>query len=264
MIGLFVGAWQYRWFVASSIAADLRMRFVRSRLGALWMILNPLAQVAIFAFVLSAVLSARLPGIDNRFAYALYLMAGMLAWSLFDEIVRRSLTVFSDNAPLLTKIVFPRICLPLIVGGSALLNNLLLLAATLVGFIALGHPPTSTWLWLPLLMAINVALAIGLGLVLGVLNVFMRDVGQVVPVALQLLFWFTPIVYVPSIVPEPYRDWLLANPLAALVHAYQQTMVFGESPSPIALVTIAFVALALGVLALFMFRRANAELVDAL
>ena len=115
-----------RYFILSSIKTELRVKFIRSRLGGLWMILNPLAQVLIFAFVLSAVLSAKLPGIGNRYAYAIYLMAGILGWSLFAEIVNRCLTLFIDNGNILKKLVFPKIALPLIVTGSALVNNALL------------------------------------------------------------------------------------------------------------------------------------------
>ena len=152
------------------------------------MILNPLSQVLIFAFVLSAVLSAKLPGITNQYAYAIYLMAGTLGWSLFAEIVNRCLTLFIDNGNILKKLVFPRIALPLIVTGSALVNNVLLFVAILVIFGVLGHLPSIALIWLPVLIVINIALALGIGLGLGVLNVFMRDIGQVVPVLMQFLY----------------------------------------------------------------------------
>lgn len=83
MLELFRSLWGYRGFVFSSIRNEFSARFSRSRLGGLWMIINPLAQVAIYALVLSNVLAAKLPGIDNKYAYAVYLMAGMLAWSYF-------------------------------------------------------------------------------------------------------------------------------------------------------------------------------------
>ena len=122
MVSMLSGAWRYRFFIFSSIETELRIKFVRSRLGGLWMILNPLSQVLIFAFVLSAVLSAKLPGIDNQYAYAIYLMSGTLGWSLFAEIVNRCLTLFIDTGNLLKKIAFPKIALPLIVTGSALVK----------------------------------------------------------------------------------------------------------------------------------------------
>ena len=141
MLGMLSGAWRFRFFIFSSVRTELRIKFVRSRLGGLWMILNPLSQVVIFAFVLSAVLSAKLPGIDNRYAYAIYLMAGTLGWSLFAEIVNRCLTLFIDNGNILKKLAFPKIALPLIVTGSALVNNILLFAAILAIFGMLGHAP---------------------------------------------------------------------------------------------------------------------------
>ncbi|MFI3197448.1 MAG: ABC transporter permease, partial [Methylococcaceae bacterium] len=199
MKALLLAAWRYRFFIVSSIKTEFRSKFVRSALGGLWMILNPLSQVLIFAFVLSAVLSAKLPGITNQYAYAIYLMAGTLGWSLFAEIVNRCLTLFIDNGNILKKLVFPRIALPLIVTGSAVVNNALLFVAILLIFGVLGHLPSMALIWLPVLMIINIALALGLGLGLGVLNVFMRDIGQIVPVIMQFLYWFTPIVYMANI-----------------------------------------------------------------
>jgi lipopolysaccharide transport system permease protein len=99
--------WGYRHFIVSSIKNDLRSRFARSKLGALWMVLQPLAQVAIYALVLSRIMAAKLPGIDNRYAYVIYLMAGMIAWSLFAEVVTRSLTIFVDSGNLMKKMAFP-------------------------------------------------------------------------------------------------------------------------------------------------------------
>src|SRR5262249_7274543 len=156
-----------------------------------------------------------------------YLMAGMLAWSLFSELVSRSLTVFVDNGNLLKKMMFPRICLPLIVSGSALVNNLFLLFAILAVFSLLVHQPSWNTIWLPVLRFLHVMLGVGLGLLLGVINVFIRDVGQVVPIVLQFWFWFTPIVYMPNILTGRYKDWLFLNPITPLVNAYQNILVFG-------------------------------------
>jgi lipopolysaccharide transport system permease protein len=265
MFGMLLRAWRYRHFIFSSIKNEFLSRFVRSRLGGLWMLIHPLAQVAIFALILSALLSARLPGmIDNRFAYAIYLMAGMLAWSLFSELVSRSLTVFVDNGNLLKKMMFPRICLPLIVSGSALVNNLLLLVAIFTAFVLLGHQPGWNTLWLPVLIILNVMLGAGLGLVLGVFNVFIRDVGQIVPIVLQFWFWLTPIVYVPTIITGRYKDWLFLNPMTPLVNAYQNVLVFGIQPKWLPLCGTAIFTILSLIFALFLFRKAAPEMVDAL
>src|SRR5690606_32287585 len=220
MFGLLISLWRYRGFVISSIRNEFATRFARSRLGGLWMIIHPLAQVAIYALILSNILAARLPGIDNKYAYALYLMAGILAWSLFAEIVGRCVSLFIEQGNLMKKMLFPRITLPAIVVGSSLLNNLLLLAAILGVFALFGHAPTLQMLWLiPLTLSVT-ALAVGVGLILGVLNVFVRDVGQIVPIVLQVLFWFTPIVYPINIVPEGIKGTIDFNPMYPIVSAY--------------------------------------------
>ena len=264
MKDLFLALWRYRHFVSSSIGNELRARFERSRFGAAWMILQPLAQAAIFALVLSRVLAARLPGVDSRIAYPVYLMAGMAAWSLFAEILTRCLVIFVESAGLLKKIVFPRICLPVIVVGTALVNNALLLLATLVVCVAIGQPLFVTLLWLPLLIAVTVAFALGLGLFLGVLNVFLRDIAQVMTVVLQLWFWLTPVVYLSSIVPPRFQQLMELNPMYPVVTAYQDVVLFGKRPSLHMLGAVLAVSCVLLVLALVTFRRAAPEMVDAL
>lgn len=264
MVGMLQGVWRYRYFISSSIRTELRIKFVRSRLGGLWMILNPLAQVLIFAFILSAVLSAKLPGITNRYAYAIYLMAGTLGWSLFADIVTRCLTLFIDNGNTLKKLAFPKIALPLVVVGSAVVNNLLLFVAILLIFSLLGHLPAPALLLLPLVMIVTIALALGVGLALGVLNVFMRDIGQVVPVMLQFLYWFTPVVYMASIIPPNYRAWLVLNPLIPIVTAYQDILLYHRAPDWSSLGATLVLACGSLALALVLFRKASPEMVDQL
>ncbi len=222
------------------------------------MVIHPLAQVLIFSTILSEVLSAKLPGIDNKYAYALYLMAGTLCWTLFVETLSKCMNLFIDNGNLMKKMAFPRICLPLVAGGTVLVNNLLLFAAILAVFAILGHYPGIQVLWLPLLIAITLLLSLGIGLLLGVLNVFVRDIGQVVPVVLQAMFWLTPVVYSLNILPEQYRHWFKLNPLYPLVTSYQNVLVFGE------VMPVVLAACVLLPLALVAFRRASPEMVDAL
>ncbi|WP_144436423.1 ABC transporter permease [Lysobacter antibioticus] len=255
---------RYRYFIFSSIKNDLRARFIRSKLGGLWMIIHPLAQVLIFALILSKILAAKLPGIDNKYAYSLYLMAGTLGWTLFFETIMRCLGIFIDNGNLMKKMAFPRICLPLITAGTMLVTNLLLLLAIFGVFAALGHFPDMQALWLPILIALTLMLAMGVGLVLGVLNVFMRDIGQVVPVVMQALFWLTPIVYSVSILPEAYQKWFKMNPLYPLFASYQNVLVFGTPPMWRELGWLFLAAVALLLVALMVFRRASPEMVDAL
>ena len=264
MLGMFRSLWQYRHFVFSSIRNDLISRFARSKLGGLWMIINPLSQVLIYALILSNVLAAKLPGIDNQYAYAIYLMAGLLAFNLFSEVISRCLNLFIEQGNLMKKMSFPRITLPTIVMGSCLLNNILLFIAMLAIFALLGHQFNLEMLWLIPLTLITIVLGMSIGLILGVMNVFLRDIGQVVPIILQMLFWFTPIVYPVTIIPEAYRHLLNFNPMYPLTSAYQQILVYGKSPQWEGVIIIAVVGLVLAGISLFIFRRASGEMVDAL
>ena len=254
----------YRGFVLTSIRNEFFSRFAQSRLGGLWMIIHPLAQVTIFTLVLSNVLAAKLPGIESQHAYPLYLMAGTLCWSLFSEIVSRCLNLFIENGNLLKKMNFPRITLPIIAVGSCLTNHLFLLVSVFVIFALLGHPPGLLALWVPVLTVTVACLAVSVGLILGILNVFMRDIGQIVPVILQILYWLTPIVYPITTLPPQYERWLDRNPLFPLVSAYQRVLVYDTSPDVSRLWPILLGALILLLIGLGLFRRASPELVDSL
>lgn len=263
MSQLLSAAWRYRGFIASSVANEFKARLKRSRLGTAWVVLQPLAQVFIYATVLSNVLAAKLQGVNNKYAYAAYLVAGSACWSLFVEIVQRCLTVFIDFSSLLKKIQFPRITLPMIVIGSASVNNVALILAALGILPILGFYPNWNLLWLPVLMFLTVALATGFGLFLGTLNVFMRDIGQVIPIVLQFWFWFTPIVYPVTIIPEAMRKFLVFNPVIPLVVGYQNVLVYGTAP-PHGLLWVGVVAVVLLSVSMLLFRRASAEMVDVL
>ncbi|HVK52535.1 MAG TPA: ABC transporter permease [Pseudoxanthomonas sp.] len=254
----------YRLFILSSIKNELHLRFVRSKLGALWIVIHPLMQVLIFALILSEVLSAKLPGIDNKYAYALYLMAGTMCWALFSDTVSKGLQLFIDNGNLMKKMAFPRVCLPLIAAGTTLVNNLMLLVAILIVFACLGHIPDLHMLWLPVLIGITLMLALGLGLLLGTMNVFMRDIGQVVPVVLQALFWLTPVVYNVDILPQRLQFWFKLNPLYPLVTSYQNIMVYGKPPLWGDLAILVGISILLLAVSLVVFRRASPEMVDVL
>ncbi len=256
--------WQYRSFVFSSIKSEFYSRFARSKFGGLWAVFNPLAQVVIYALILSNILQAKMVGIEGKYSFAIYLTAGMLCFSLFSEIVTRCLNVFIANGNLIKKAMFPRIVLPAIVIGTCLVDNVLLFISILVVFAVLGHFPGVHIFWLPLAVFTTAALGVGVGLILGILNVFVRDIAQVVPIILQILFWFTPIVYPISIIPEKYQPFLYLNPIFPLVRAYQETLVFSRQPDLLDILITLSASAALLLVALFLFNRASEEMADVL
>lgn len=256
--------WDYRYYIVRSITNDFRTRFVRSRIGGAWMIMHPLAQVAMYALILSAVLTSKLTGIDSPYAYAIYLMAGMLAWSLFAEILTRTLTIFIDNGNLIKKMQFPHLALPLIAGGTALTNNILLFSAILIVFSLLGHPINPSIIWTPFLMLLTATLAMGIGITLGLLNVFIRDIGLVTPIIIHFWFWLTPIVYTINITPDHLQKWLYLNPMTGITQAYQDILVYGNNPK-LNLMTNSFIFSILSViLAAFCYKKSHEDMADVL
>ena len=265
MLGMIRTAYAYRGFIVSSVRNDIVMRFARSRLGALWTFIHPLSQVLIYTVILANILSARMPGISGQYDYALYLLAGFIPWALFSEVLQRSVGVFIEFGPLMQKVVLPKICLPIIVALTALWNSLVMTGLTLIAYLLVGRNPSLLdLLWLVVLLGITAVFATGLGLIFGILNVFFRDVGQIVPIVLQFLFWLTPIVYAVSIIPEGYRHWFDYNPLATLVEAYHAVLLFDTPPDIGALAVVALIGVVSLILSLVLLRRANQDMVDVL
>jgi lipopolysaccharide transport system permease protein len=264
MKGIFLAVWNYRYFILSSIRTDFKTRFSRSKLGGLWMIIHPLSQVLIYALVLSQIMTAKLPGVASSYAYPIYLIAGMLGWSLFVEILNGSLTVFIANGNLLKKMSFPKLTLPLITIGTALVNYLLLFITTFVVFAFLGHAPLHALYWIPLLVLITLGLSIGIGLFLGTINVFIRDVGQWMTIVMQFWFWLTPVVYMVTIIPEKYHWLIMLNPMTGIIMGYHNILVYDKAPDASLLLYPALFAACAMTAALIIFRKASEEMADVL
>ena len=257
-------AWHYKHFIWSSIKSEINGKYARSKLGGVWLFIQPLAQAAILAIVLSQLIGARMSGIDSDYAYAVYLLSGMLAWNLFSEATSSAVSMFRDRANLLKKVNFPRICIPAIVVGTALTNHamMMIVVVSIVAF--LGVLPQSALLLLPLIILLNIVFAVSLGLILAIFDVFLRDVGHAWQVFLQFWFWLTPIVYAPDILPAPVKAFMQYNPMYHIVHSYQQVIAYGQLPNAAPLIGLSIITLALVALGGFLFVRASNDVVDAL
>lgn len=256
--------WHSRGFIGGSVQRDFQSRYRNTMLGAAWTVLNPLAMIVVYTVIFSQVMQSKLPGEVSRFGYSIYLCAGILSWGLFAEIVTRAQNMFIDNANLLKKANFPRICLPAIVASNALVNFAIIFGLFTVFLLVSGQFPGPVYALLLPLLVLEVALAIGLGLVLGVLNVFFRDVGQFFQIFIQFWFWLTPVVYPAAILPPALRDLLVFNPMAAVTGGFQDVLLHGRAPDWAGLLPAALCALVLCVLGLRLFRKRAGEMVDEL
>lgn len=256
--------WSYRGFVMGSVRREFQAKYRNTMLGAAWTVLSPLAMILVYTLIFSQVMKSRLPGDTSQYGYSIYLCAGILTWGLFSEILARGQNMFLENANLLKKISFPRICLPVIVVLNALSNFAIIFGLFTVFLLASGQFPGAVFLLLVPVIALIVLLAVGFGMVLGVLNVFFRDVGQFFTIFLQFWFWLTPIVYPSSIIPEGLRDAMAYNPMAAPIKACQDILVTGQAPHWASLAGPTVLALLLCALGLYLFRRRAGEMVDEL
>jgi lipopolysaccharide transport system permease protein len=256
--------WNYRGFILGSVKREFQAKYQNSMLGAAWTVLNPLAMIIVYTVIFSQIMRARLPGIDSTFAYSIYLCAGILTWGLFAEIVSRGQNVFLEQANLLKKLNFPRLCLPVTVVASAVLNFAIIFGIFTVFLLVVGYFPGWAYLALIPVLLLQIAFAVGIGMVLGVLNVFFRDVGQLFTVVLQFWFWLTPIVYPITILPENLQAAMAYNPMARLIAAYQTILVTGAWPDFLSLWPVALLAALLCLWGLRLFRRHAGEMVDEL
>jgi lipopolysaccharide transport system permease protein len=264
MIKLLKPAWAYRGFILASVQREFQSKYRNSLLGAAWTLIQPLSMVAIYTLVFSQLMRARVPGVDSQLAYSIHLCAGIFTWEFFGKVIGRGQTIFIEHANLIKKLSFPKICLAII----AVLNSGLdfaIIFGLFAGFLVLsGNFPG--WVFVALLpvLIIQVAFAIGLGIIFGVLNVFFRDVGLLVGIVLQFWFWFTPIVYPANILPEWAQGLLVLNPMTAVITSYQRVLVRSEWPIWADLAPVALFALLVCVFGMRLFAKRSAEMVDEL
>ena len=264
MMGMTRALWAYRGFIIGSVQREFQSKYRNSLLGAAWTVLNPLAMIFVYTVIFAQVMRAKLPGVDSTFAYSIYLCAGVLTWGLFAEITGRAQNMFLEHANLLKKLSFPRLCLPVTVVANAALNFAIVFGLFTAFLLLSGNYPGWAYFGLLPVLAIQILFSIGLGISLGVLNVFFRDVGQFFGIFLQFWFWLTPIVYPVTILPERLRTLMSYNPMARLIEAYQTILVNGRWPNWYSLWPVLVLALLFCGIGFSLFRKHAGEMVDEL
>ena len=262
--GMLRECWEFRGFILASVRRDFVSRYLGAKLGFFWAIAQPLTMILIYTLVFAEIMKPSLPGHASRFAYSIYLCAGIITWQLFSDLLNRSVGVFVSNAGLLKKVNLPKLALPIVVALSGLSNFAVILALFLGFLVAIGSFPTAAILATIPLVILVVALALGLGVLLGTINVFYRDVAQTVSMLLQFWFWLTPIVYAGRTLPPFFAQIVAWNPLAAIVGFTQTIFLEDRVPAWSMLLYPTVVSALVLLLGLFAFRRLSGEIVDEL
>ncbi len=253
---------KYRGLIWRNAVADLRHRYAGTGLGVVWNVLHPLALIVVFSLVFSVIM--RPPGAEGPYGYVLYLCSGLLPWLAFSECVTRGANAFSENATYLKKLPIPEQVFVAQAAASATLGLAISFSLLLVVALLLGHRPTVYWLLLPVPLAALQAMGFGLGLLCGTLNVFFRDVGQLVQVALHVVMWTAPVVYVQTVLPPALRAVLRYHPLVPPLEATRDLFLFGTLPAWGTWVGLAVWPLVFCAAAAALFRGVGREIRDLL
>jgi ABC-2 type transport system permease protein len=248
------------------VRRELKSRYKDSALGFLWSLIRPLAMLLIYYIALGKFLGAARSIPD----FAIFIYTGLTAWTLFSEVITIGTASIVANSGLIKKVYLPREVFPLSVIGSAIFNFVIQLGILVAATVTVGRFPTgSRWLFFPLSLAVLLVFSTALALLLSAVNVYLRDVGYLVEVALLILFWASPVVYSWSLVHRqlikyPTLEQLyLANPITLVVCGFQQTFWVSGDTQPFhvnRLGTRLGIALAIGVALLWVCQRTFARL----
>jgi lipopolysaccharide transport system permease protein len=204
----------------------LRGRYQQSVLGWLWAVVQPAASVAIFSIIFTRFVPVDTQGIP----YPVFSYVAMVPWTFFSASLNDMAVSLVQNMTLVTKIYFPREVLPVAAMLARFMDFSIASILLLILMLFYGvWPDPRGWLYIPLILLVQFALILGLGLLSAAVNVFYRDIQPLLTLAIQILFYTSPIIYPISLVPERLRPFYLLNPMAGILGAYRATLLKGSS-----------------------------------
>lgn len=206
------------------LGREIKVQYKTTALGIVWGFAAPLLQLFVYSFIFRRVITVDIPN------YGLFLFAGLLSWSWFHGSLDQASRSITEQGDLVRQPGFPVMVLPIVSVAVHLVNLLLALPLFLVFVAVTGPSIHATVLFLPLLLVLQFLLISGPAYLLGACNVRFRDTARIAQVFLQLLLFLTPVFYAINNVPENLRPLYMLNPMATLVGAYRDTLLFGRAP----------------------------------
>lgn len=249
--------WEYRDLLAILARRDIKVRYTQTFLGVAWVVLRPLATMAIYTAVFGFL--ARIP--SEGAPYAVFVFSALVPWSFFSAAVGASGNSLVGSAGLIGKVYFPRLIIPLASLCGVLVDLCVSTAFLLVLLPVFGVAWGPGLLAVPLLAVPVVLLALGVGTLFSALTVAYRDFAAVTGYILQVWMFATPVLYPSSLVPERWRWVLDLNPMSALIEGFRSA--FLGRPFPAAgIAASTAVALALFAAGIFFFGRVERRFAD--
>jgi len=250
--------WAYRELLYFLMWRDVKVRYKQTVLGILWVVLQPLMMMLVFAFLFGRMAGIKSDGIP----YSLFAYAGLLPWTFFASAVNAAGNSVVNSAGLITKVYFPRMLVPAAAVGATLVDFAVSFVPLAIMMIFWRVRLTSQLLLLPIFIVMLVILALGVGMWMAALNTKYRDIRLALPFLLQLWFFASPIIY-PSSLVEGKLSWLLAlNPMAAIIEGFRGSL-YGHRPFDWPAIGYAGVAaILILVYATYNYKRAERQFAD--
>ena len=261
---MIVSVWKYRSFIWQNALRDLWVRNAGSAIGFFWNVINPLFQILLYTLVFSRLMQIRFAVLPFTYGFAIYLCAGLVPWLCFSETVVRCTNSLHANSQYLKKLSIPE---QIFVAQDALSSFFSLLIGMVVLVcvcLFLGYLPSWTWFSLLPVLVMLQCFGFGLGLLLSVLNVFFKDIGQGFALVMQLWFWATPIVYQESILPEMVRQLLWCNPVYPYINTLHIIIVEKQWPAGQSWLIMLLLALCMPLAGYLLLKKLRAEIRDVL
>lgn len=254
----------HRSLLASLVRRDVETRFRGTVLGALWTVLQPLLMLAVYAFVFGGIFGTRWNHQGNLSEFVLMLYCGLIVHGLCSDTLNRAPNAVLAAPNYVKKVVFPLELLPLAQLASALFTALISLALLCAWMLVQRQALPSTALLAPIVLAPLVLLTSGLAWFLAALGVFLRDVGQVIQVAMSALLFLSPVFYPASATPASVRPWLHLNPLTWPMESLRAVLISGTWPDWRLGLVYGVISCAVALAGLWFFQRARPAFADVI
>lgn len=241
--------------LAQLVSQQLILRYRRTALGYLWTLINPLLMMSVMAAVFSALFKT-----DMK-TFAVFLFAGMIPWSFFNSVVTQSSTSLINNEGLIKKIYLRKIIFPLSLASALLIDSMLSFLALVAIIIAIGGSVSWAILFIPVAYLLLFLFSVGISLIMSVATVFFRDLQHLIAVAMQGLFFLTPVLYKHDALGGKVA-WLVAlNPVVPFIELFRSPIFLCTWPSLNVVVQAAIISLFAMSMGLFVFLRIEKEIV---
>ncbi len=205
------------------IKNDFKKQYMGSYLGITWAFVQPLMMVLVLWFVFEV--GFRSAPVTDGVPFILWLMTGIFPWYFFTNALNSGSNAIRSNAFLVKKVAFRISILPIVSITSALIIHLIFIIILIIVFLFNGYMPEIYWIQLPYYVLCMYILLLGLVWLTSAINVFVKDIGNIVAIILQVGFWATPIFWSTTMIPEKYKFIITLNPMAYIVNGYRDTFI---------------------------------------